>query len=317
MDLHLLDSIFYGEFANKRQNLKSKKLVHYTSAENALNILTNNEVWLRNTRLANDYSEILWGLERVQRFFFSELNTAKRFERLLNSIQINLFEKIKTRIMHGSDKLVSDTYISCFSEHEGSENSTGRLSMWRAYGPKNGVGIIFKPDVFFLDDYTLGVLSYPCHYWSSNKVETKFLDLIQLAEDKVNELKKVDPIVLVLVVVERLLAFAISLKHPGFQEEKEWRIVYRPNSSVLKLLKSDKSAMKSKIETIGGVPQTVYKMPLDRKYHTDIATNLDSILVGPSEFSEEIATSFEKLLEARIPNVRNRISISEIPLRTQ
>ena len=56
-------------------------------------------------------------------------------------------------------------------------------------------------------------------------------------------------------------------KHEGFQEEREWRVIYAPQ-------RSPSSLMESSLEVIGGIPQIIYKLPLDAKA-SDALTDLD------------------------------------------
>ena len=53
-----------------------------------------------------------------------------------------------------------NTYITCVSEHQDSEDKHGRLSMWRAFGGGTGtrVGIVFE------EDSVLDVVT--CRSWS-------------------------------------------------------------------------------------------------------------------------------------------------------
>src|ERR1700742_3802814 len=71
-----LNEIFFPHFWEKRLSLKEsdRRLVHYTSAENALRILTDKAIVLRSTVCMNDYSEVQHGHRLVQRCFFENEN---------------------------------------------------------------------------------------------------------------------------------------------------------------------------------------------------------------------------------------------------
>ena len=46
-----------------------KRVVHYTSAENLLRIITSKQLWMRNTNCMADYSEVTHGHSMLQKFF--------------------------------------------------------------------------------------------------------------------------------------------------------------------------------------------------------------------------------------------------------
>lgn len=108
---------------------------------------------------------------------------------------------------------------------------------------------------------------------------------------------------------------AICTKHPGFHEEREWRIVYNP-----KLEASDR--MKRDIVSIRGVPQPVYKIPLaddpeNGLIGAEIPKLIDRVIIGPSRHPFELRETFVELLAgAGMQDADRRVWMSEIPLRT-
>ena len=79
-----------------------------------------------------------------------------------------------------------------------------------------------------------------------------------------------------------LVAGVCCLKHEGFLEEREWRVIYAPNRSSSPLIESS-------TETIGGIPQIVYKLPLDVAVSDaiadlDLSRMFDRLIIGPSQF---------------------------------
>lgn len=55
-----------------------------------------------------------------------------------------------------------------------------------------------------------------------------------------------------------------SLKHEGFSEEAEWRVIYSPN-------RQSSALIKPTIEVVGGIPQLVYSLPLDGGLSSELA----------------------------------------------
>lgn len=78
--------------------------------------------------------------------------------------------------------------------------------------------------------------------------------------------------------------------------------------------------MVSSVQPIGGVPQTIYSIPLDENAHGfrdfDIAQMLDRLIIGPTQYSSAMAEAFTTaLVEAGIPDGGNRVCVSGIPIR--
>jgi hypothetical protein len=111
------------------------------------------------------------------------------------------------------------------------------------------------------------------------------------------------------------LPFAAACsKHPGFAEEREWRLIHLPKQTPSKILQRA-------IEVIGGIPQTVYKIPLadrpDEGLNTAPAKLLKKVIIGPSNFPSPIYEAFVSELEnAGMKDAASKVVISSIPLRT-
>jgi hypothetical protein len=113
----------------------------------------------------------------------------------------------------------------------------------------------------------------------------------------------------------RMLAFAVlCTKHPGFAEEVEWRVIHCPwweNSP--HLLKET--------EVIQGVPQPVYKIPLEDIPEKGLSgitipALIDRIIIGPSRDPLAIAEGLRDLLaKAGVEQPEKKIFLSYIPLR--
>ncbi len=80
--------------------------------------------------------------------------------------------------------------------------------------------------------------------------------------------------------------------------------------------------MTSAIEVISGVPQPIYRIPLDKTVapeleSLDFANVFDRLIIGPSQFPFVMAEAFENALrEAGVMDAAARICKSGIPLRT-
>ena len=111
-----------------------------------------------------------------------------------------------------------------------------------------------------------------------------------------------------------LVAGVSCLKHEGFSEEREWRVVYSPKRTQSPLIESS-------TEVIGGVPQLVYKLPLEKSssYATsdlDFTNIFDRLIIGPTQYPVAMREAFvESLMQAGVPDAGKRIFVSGIPIR--
>jgi hypothetical protein len=109
--------------------------------------------------------------------------------------------------------------------------------------------------------------------------------------------------------------FAIlCTKHPGFAEEREWRIIHNPT-----LDQNDR--VKKVVEVIGGVPQPVMKVKL-KDYEeegfvgAEIPALLDRIIIGPTLYPDALREAFEhELTIAGVEDAHKKVIVSDIPLR--
>ena len=309
-DFEILDKILNPFSVSERNRIvkDNVKFVHYTSSENAVNIIRNKCLWMRNTSCMNDYSEVGHGYRVVYDFFDKKKNSKgehhfglhEDLEYLVNSA-LDYFDQI-----WGASK--NNIYIASLSEHLDKEDKLGRLSMWRAYGGGTDSAALILNNPQPTDG--LNVFLYPACYSDHNA--TKRLESL-LNDLKINQefLLKYDKDSLRNNIILTLVSIIVSLKHSGFEEEKEWRVVYMPT------LLSSNHEIKKDIEVIGGVPQIVYKLPFDGNSIPNLnMTNLiDKILIGPSSFPYVQYQAFWELLSNIGIDPSERINLSQIPLR--
>lgn len=305
--------IFFPHALKKQQEAlqNSTRFVHYTSAETAMSIITKQEVWMRNVKCMNDYMEVEYGLNHLFEAFKSP--AGEKLKKALNTLFPDIIGEIGALFDEWLFDLRTNTYITCISEHLSEEDGIGRLSMWRAYGRDSGIALVIKNVSILSDSNILKVYSNPVGYLTGDEIIT-MLDTI--AE---NILREYDYIKFqsreqIKQTVFNLIMFAIlCIKHPGFREEKEWRIVYCPN-----LMQS--SHVKKEIRAVNGIPQQIYKIPLmsvpDQNLYASIPDILDHIIVGPTEYSLEIYKALVELLsEAGVSEPEKKVIGSNIPLR--
>jgi hypothetical protein len=119
---------------------------------------------------------------------------------------------------------------------------------------------------------------------------------------------------LVGLVFMTLLSGVVCLKHEGFHEEREWRAIYAPKRWSSRLIESS-------TEVVSGVPQIVYKVPLDASVSNQIAdldfTQIfDHLIIGPTSYPWPIYSAFvDELTKAGVDNSADRVLVSGIPIR--
>lgn len=311
--LKLFQMFFPRAFASYLKVATNRtRFVQYTRAESAINMLRGKSVWLRKPQWMNDYLEIEHGLECLVRTFGST-TAGKRFRDAMDSI----FPEISKKIAEGFDPWIQhyrlNTFVACVSEHDSSEDAKGRLSMWRAYGGGTGVALVVKSEPFVLTSDALGAYSSPVAYTGQADVEQHF-DAVAAAIEKDKDFVKSRGQVAIENMIHEAFRFGmICNKHPGFAEEREWRIVYNPDRDTKKVLTKS-------IQVIGGVPQPVYSIPLTNiPGYTDlsVAALLDRIIIGPTQFPGALLEAFRaELEELHVPNIEKKVVVSDIPLRT-
>src|SRR5579884_937784 len=110
-----------------------KRFAHYTTAENAFNILSSKALWMRNTNCMSDYREVQHGHQLLVNFF-QEGTHRVDFCAALNACFAGIGEQAILAFDQSWHTIQSNTYIASVSEHDDSEDEHGRLSMWRAFG---------------------------------------------------------------------------------------------------------------------------------------------------------------------------------------
>lgn len=238
-----------------------------------------------------------------------------RLHEILDQSHPGIVEAAIAKLRKSASAMFLATHICSISEHRSpEEDRIGRLSMWRAYGGSSGVAIVFNNKALFSDSNALSVYSSPVIY----KEPQKFAEMFDHACETLatnSQFIATQPTDLVATNLYEMLHFAVlSTKHPAFIEEAEWRLIHAPYYE-----RSDR--VKGSTETINGLPQLVYKLPLQNIPHEGLtgletAESLDRIIIGPTNHPDELSFVFhEALREQGIEKSYEKIVISGVPLR--
>jgi len=310
-----LADVLFGYAAARTVNIVANKLkvAHYTSAENALNIITGQTMWLRNAAVMNDHSEIEhW--RGILRAVMQTPTLGGRLGEVLDRAHSGLADRIEQHVGKQSRQTRERIFMVSLCETDANDR-LGRLSMWRAYGGKtSGAALIFNSEVFADAEINLRAIASPVLYGDFDQFALKLGTVIERLESEPRLLANVSADIAFNLVSAALDFAVLSIKHIGFEEEREWRVIHRPFQ--------DASAnVIEKITLISGTPQLVYQLPLVNRPGMNMPQlTLDRLLhrviVGPSLYPE---TTWRALVEAlRANGVRSpeaRVVMSDIPLR--
>jgi hypothetical protein len=308
-----LVGIFMPRALEKMQVAASQgtRFVHYTSAEAALEILKKKEIWMRKSSCMNDYMEVEHGLQCLYTAY-GESEGGKEFKATLDTLGDKISNEVEALFNGWTPQIRTDTYFTCISEHDPAEDTFGRLSMWRAYSEGTGVALVVNNTPFLTVSDALKANTSPVAYLDNKAVGAEFARVAANMRKDMELLKGLPRETIVGYVFSMLRFAALCTKHPGFKEEREWRIVYSPSFA-----KSDD--LIREVRTIRGVPQPIYKIPLRDLPNfkgIEIPALLDRLIIGPTAFPVAMHDAFvEALSDAGIPNAPQKVFISDIPLR--
>jgi hypothetical protein len=262
--------------------VQQMRVVHYTSAEAALKIIRSKRMWMRNTNCMADYREVQHGFDILNNFFSDKAKT-DAFTAALDACVPGVAQEAFNLFGRLWNDIRLNTFITSISEHDDSEDFHGRLSMWRAFGASTArVAIVFKVSRFSPGASALRILFSPVSYLTENETHRVITEVITNLGTSREFLRSVDRQVIVQTVFMMLLAGITCLKHDGFHEEREWRAIYCPKCYASPL-------MESAIEVVGGVPQLVYKLPVDvtaspALADLDFSRMFHRLIIGPSPY---------------------------------
>lgn len=316
-DLDTLKCFFpYAQERMKEAEDSALKFVHYTSAENAIRILRENAICLRNARLMNDFSEINFGIARLQSAW-ADQDLRDRFSNVLESLHVGLTGLVESYFNHHKELRTLDTFMLSVSEHGSEqidEDKYGRLSMWRAYGGNTNVALVLNNGPFLRPSDALNAYTSPVLYADDTIFKNRFGELIESLHSNREALRNFDIQTLAAVAAQSFHFSALSTKHLGFAEEREWRVIYAPFME-----RSDK--LEEEILIISGVPQRVHKLKLEDHINEGfwgarIPDLVERLIIGPTQYPWPMHDAFvDELKKAGVENAEDKVWVSDIPLR--
>jgi hypothetical protein len=249
-------------------------------------------------------------IARGHRRLSQALRSEPRQRAFLNAFDLLTKQYVETHAV--------DTYVFCLTQHD-PYDSDGLLSMWRGYGGNGkGAAIVFDTSKFGgeVSDSPLAIapVQYMSNLDSLAIMEKAVEDLAEYLEK--NELPEDRLYLAAGAAFEAIKFHALSTKHHGFAEEREWRVVYaRERDEQNKLVsmlsyvngpRGVEPKLRLKVEHIPGVMNE----------GMSLSTVIHSIVLGPNA-SSPIAVNTVKRMVDKIgkPELADRVVASTIPYR--
>lgn len=314
MDYQKHREVFFplASLAKERAKRAGLRFAYYTTADVAYQVIKNKRMWMRSTTTMNDYSEIQYGRDLLLEAIQGDIG--EKLKSTINASHANIFEEVWQQVLAWLPGFNFATYITCVSEHDSAEDDLGRLSMWRAYGGKTGVALVFNGDVFDLQTNALGAYSSPVSYLNQHQFTEALGVLAENIEKNSEYISRLEREVVKNTLFTVFRFAVLCTKHPGFAEEREWRIVASPALHGGGLLESE-------ISIVRNVPQPILKIPLeDYPEHgiTGLAIPrlINRVIIGPCEFPHVTSTAIWTALQnSGVADPSTLIYVSNIPLR--
>jgi hypothetical protein len=325
-----LGDIFIPAISQRARHVRDSgmRFAHYTSAESAMKILSTEQMLLRNSTLMNDFSEVQYGLHCLSLAYNSPLGD--RLKAQIEKVQGDLPQIFEQQFNAMEIDLRTETSLISISEHgdrqtgDGPEDRFGRLSMWRAYAPKDGVAFVFNNGPFMSETNAINAYSAPVQYVTEDEFKEAFTKLVEGVEANIDLIAKYGGQHLYEWLTHAFTLIVQSTKHPSFSEEREWRVLYSPALLFRNGALDDNQLARipTQIMTLGGVPQRVFAIPF-RNYPDEgfvgatIPELVDRVLIGPSANSYAIYQAMvSELQRLGVADASERVYVTGIPLRT-
>jgi hypothetical protein len=252
--------------------MTSTTIFHYTTVSGLTGIITHRELWASDCRFLNDGTELSYALN----IFHTQVKKLK-----LPSLDGGGYR------LAGPSLEQFCMFITCFCE------DGDLLSQWRGYGTDQGYALGF--DIAQLQSCDFGEV-VPIEYGIANPKEY-FAQELEAAT-----LPTAHPGVAEWHASQWLLPRLLSVKHPGFAEEREWRIL---KQVPLFDLRTQSTIAQYRPSPMGPIAYIALPFPPEC---------LRELVIGPGSHTETRKTAVINLLQCngfQDVNVR----ISKIPFR--
>lgn len=282
-------------------------IFHYTSAGSLPSIINENQkstIWASGIDYLNDHSELFTGIELVSDLLNNEPDAFELDETALNYLIRNFADETLSSFR---DRY----YVACFS------STTGMVDQWRGYGENGGgfaIGFARNTVEKILAEYS-NISTVECVYNYKDQREKLLLAVrkahelfLKFEESNIELYNRNDSSHMyhfsLLTALQKQL---LSIKHNAYQQEREWRIIFRdPGNGPYGFSKPLKKEIHFRAGPFGLTPFVELDLPEVR-----------ALIVGPSEHQSQNTSSAKLLLRNRgYSNLADSIVQAEtIPFR--
>jgi hypothetical protein len=274
-------------------------LFHYTSSAGLIGILRTKELWATNVAFFNDAQEV----ERAVGLARLVIDNTKR--NINNEQDSSALEAMRSYVGAAAKRY----YVCSLTEER------DLLSQWRAYCPPgDGYSIGFPSTQLSAVAEAQNFILSPCIYdpETQRQIVQEFVNsFLSMFRSSIASGFPVDECVKQIAweFGQHVTQFGISLKHPAFHEEKEWRLI-SPS------IEESGDNVDYRSSSFGVVP--FYHFRLTDSQHPNLARAGDdhlTVVVGPTAdpFASQMAVQFLLTSTLGIGNAFH--SLSEIPFR--
>ncbi|HSI47739.1 MAG TPA: DUF2971 domain-containing protein [Ideonella sp.] len=280
-------------------------LYHYTSVDGLLGILRSGELWATHLDFLNDSSEGKYAHEVMWRIF----NTAVDIEPCLDSDGISCLHHYQSFLENKGPLDASKQMAFTVSLTEAGD----LLSQWRGYCPPGGgisIGLDTKSLAAAAAEQQFSLVKCVYHEHEQRDLIQKFVvDLVNSCKILDSQSRQTE----FAAAHAGLLSIALQVKHPAFQEEKEWRLVKTINTPRVALRESE---MNYRAARNLPIPYLKFKLPTRKVKWENYETYAPAeILIGPCHQPDLSAKGVEYALQT-ICKYPSHIIISKIPFKT-
>jgi hypothetical protein len=330
-ELKLLYETFFHDGPNSYEAGRKTQtdFAYYTTAETLIKIIESRSVFMRNTKVLNDVSEVKFGYDYL-RYSVDQPEGDELFAALKDIDPILDKEKLFWEYFGGNHYpgIADSTYVLSLSDHSKAKSKDmGLLSMWRAYGGNAGVALIIDgAKTVFVESDALNAWTHPVQYVdcgpnysfrNDDWLAGEFRKITSKIIEKGKYLRRIDPAPITGHLMHAFNLAVVRTKHAAFREENEWRVIRT------QMLTDNVKAGMPTTETIRGIPQKVVKLNLENykdaepnPLNLELNNIIKKVLIGPCSQADVIAEAVvERLESAGVVNAHARVTITNIPYR--
>ena len=218
-----------GAVTRRDSELWPGTVSHYCDAAGLIGIVANRELWASDLQFMNDATEISWTREAILSHCGRWIEARCKELQLPSSALLPLLDGVRNRIRERLSR--GQIYAVCFCE------DGDLLSQWRGYGSFGG-GYSLALSTAGLSSLVerAPLLSFSRVVYDQEVALGRAHDAITAAMRHFKEgiEERGLPIPAMSHITSDLVSASVvdvvcSTKHPAFAEEREWRLIYRPD----------------------------------------------------------------------------------------